>query len=95
MANGDLVKEITKLKNQGGKDVIAYGCATIVSALIKHGLIDEFQLFINPTAIGNGMTIFKELDSKQNLTLVKSTSFDCGIVVLNYKPKTTHRQSIP
>jgi len=33
------------------------------------------------------MTIFKELDSKQNLTLVKSTSFDCGIVVLNYEPK--------
>jgi len=87
LAKGDLVDEITKLKKQDGKDIIAYGGATFVSALIKQGLIDEFHLFINPTAIGNGMTIFKELNSKQNLTLVKSTSFDCGIVVLNYEPK--------
>jgi dihydrofolate reductase len=87
LAKGDLVDEITKLKIQDGKDIIAYGGATFVSALIKQGLIDEFHLFINPTAIGNGMTIFKELDSKQNLTLVKSTSFDCGIVVLNYELK--------
>jgi dihydrofolate reductase len=87
LAKGNLVDEITKLKKQDGKDIIAYGGATFVSALIKQGLIDEFHLFINPTAIGNGMTIFKELDSKQNLTFVKSTSFDCGIVVLNYEPK--------
>jgi dihydrofolate reductase len=87
LAKGDLVYEITKLKEHGGKDIIAYGGATFVSALIKQGLIDEFHLFINPTAIGNGMTIFKELDNKLNLKLVKSTSFDCGIVVLNYKPK--------
>lgn len=87
LTKGDLVDEITKLKQQEGKDIIAYGGATFVSSLIKHGLIDEFHLFINPVAIGDGMTIFKELDSKQNLTLVKSTSFDCGIVVINYEPK--------
>ncbi|MFN6452921.1 MAG: dihydrofolate reductase family protein [Nostoc sp. EfeVER01] len=87
LAKGNLVDEITKLKKQDGKDIIAYGGATFVSALIKQGLIDEFHLFINPIAIGDGMTIFKELDSKQYLTLVKATSFDCGIVVLNYEPK--------
>ena len=87
LAKGDLVDEITQLKKQDGKDIIAYGGAIFVSALIQQGLIDEFHLFINPTAIGNGMTIFKELDRKQNLTLVKSTSFDCGIVVLHYEPK--------
>ena len=87
LAKGDLADEITKLKKQDGKDIIAYGGATFVSALIKHGLIDEFHLFINPAAIGSGMTIFRELESKQDLTLVKSTTFDCGIVVLNYEPK--------
>ncbi len=87
LAKGDLVDEITQLKKQDGQDIIAYGGATFVSALIKHGLIDEFHLFINPAAIGNGMAIFKELDRQQNLTLVKSRSFDCGIVVLNYEPK--------
>jgi dihydrofolate reductase len=84
LAKGDLVDEVTKLKKQDGKDIMAYGGATFVSALIKHRLIDEFHLFINPIAIGSGMTIFKDLDRRQNLTLVKSTSFDCGIVVLNY-----------
>jgi dihydrofolate reductase len=86
LAKGDLVDEITKLKKQDGMDIIAYGGATFVSALINKGLIDEFHLFINPALIGSGMTIFKELDSRQNLTLVKAKSFDCGIVVLNYKP---------
>ena len=87
LAKGDLVEEINKLKKQNGKDIMAYGGATFVSALIKHRLIDEFHLFINPTAIGNGKTIFKEMNTSQNLTLIKSRSFDCGIVVLNYEPK--------
>lgn len=87
LAKGNLVDEIARLKNQDGQDIIAYGGATFVSALIKHGLIDAYHLFINPAAIGNGMPIFKALDSKQNLTLVKATAFECGIVVLRYEPK--------
>jgi dihydrofolate reductase len=87
LAKDDLVDEITKLKKQDGKDIIAYGGATFVSTLIKQGLIDEFHLFINPAAIGNGMTIFKQLNSKQYLSLKKSLSFPCGIVVLCYEPK--------
>ncbi len=87
LAKGDLVEEINTLKKQDGRDIIAYGGATFASALIKQGLVDEFHLFINPVVIGKGMTIFKKLDRKQNLKLVKSRSFDCGIVVLNYAPK--------
>lgn len=85
IARGDLEGEINKLKNQNGKDIIVYGGATFVSSLIKAGLIDEFYLFVNPTVLGKGMTIFKEINSDLNLTLVKSTSYDCGIVVLKYK----------
>jgi dihydrofolate reductase len=92
LAKGDLADEIVKLKEQDGKDIIAYGGATFVSALIKHKLIDEFHFFINPTALGAGMAIFKELDGKQELTLVKSTTFSGGIVVLNYVPKHDQTQ---
>ncbi|MEO8233543.1 MAG: dihydrofolate reductase family protein [Ignavibacteriota bacterium] len=87
LAKGDLVDEITKLKKQEGKDIIVYGGATFVSALLKSGLIDELHLFINPTAIGSGMPIFKELDSNKNFHLKKSIAFECGIVVLNYELK--------
>ncbi len=86
LAKGDLVDEITTLKKQGGKDLIVYGGATFVSALIQQELIDELHLFINPTAIGSGMTIFRGPNYK-NLNLVKSTSFTCGVVVLHYEPK--------
>ena len=87
LAKGDLVDEITRLKNQVGQDIIAYGGATFVSALVKHGLIDELHLFINPSVIGKGMSIFRELDHKQNLKLAQATFFECGIVVLHYEPK--------
>ena len=85
IANGELVEEITKLKNQIGNDIIVYGGGTFVSALIKNQLIDEFHLFVNPSAIGDGMPIFKNLESMQNLTLATAIKFDCGIVVLKYE----------
>jgi dihydrofolate reductase len=50
-------------------------------------LIDEFHLFINPVAIGNGMTIFKDLNKIQKFNLVKSVVFDCGIIGVQYEPK--------
>ncbi len=83
----NVVGEITRLKQQEGQDIIVYGGATFVSALIKHKLIDEFHLFVNPAILGGGMPIFKELDEKQNLAWVKSVAFDCGIVVLHYEQK--------
>lgn len=85
LAKGDLVDEITKLKNQDGKDIYACGGATFVSVLIKHGLIDEFHLFVNPVVLGKGMAIFNELDRKQTLVLESSTAFACGIVGLRYR----------
>jgi len=87
LAKGDLVDEITRLKKQDGNDIIAYGGATFVSALIRNGLIDEYHLLINPSVIGKGLAIFKEVDGIQNLNLVKAKPFDCGIVLLHYEPK--------
>lgn len=85
VVTGDLAEEIHKLKNRDGKDMIVYGGASFDSSLIKENLIDDYHLFINPAAIGNGMAIFTD---RKNLTLVKSVSFDCGIVVLQY---TSHK----
>ena len=87
LAKGELATEINALKNQPGGDLIVYGGGTFVASLIKEGLIDELHLFINPAAIGNGMPIFGGLDTKQNLTLLHTKAFDCGIVVVCYQPK--------
>ena len=83
IATGDLTDEISNLKSLKGKDMIVYGGASFDSSLIRAGLIDEFHLFINPVAIGKGMTIFKDLNEIQKFNLVKSVAFDCGIVELH------------
>ena len=82
-----LVDEISRLKQQDGQDIIAYGGGTFVSALIREGLIDEYHLFVNPIALGRGMTIFEGLEDDLPLTLVEAIPFACGIVVLHYQPK--------
>ncbi len=94
LAKGDLVTEINQLKKQDGKDIIVYGGAGFVSSLVKNNLIDEYHLFINPVAIGKGLSIFGELENSQNLTLEKSIIFDCGIVLHNYKPQKTSSKGI-
>lgn len=87
IATGDLTDEIMKLKSRDGKDMVVYGGASFDSSLIKLGLIDEFLLFINPVAIGNGMTIFKDLNEIQKFNMVKSIAFDSGIVLLHYEAR--------
>ncbi|SIO47791.1 dihydrofolate reductase family protein [Chitinophaga niabensis] len=81
LAKGDLVTEVNKLKAQGGKDIIVYGGASFVSALIKERLIDEYHLIINPTILGSGVPIF---NGRQDLTLISARSYGKGMVVLVY-----------
>lgn len=80
------IERITELKKQPGKDIITYGGAGFASSLIKHDMIDEYHLFVNPVVLGNGMTIFKELE-RENLELIKTTTSSTGIVILYYQPK--------
>ena len=87
IVTGDLKDEITKLKNQEGSDIIVYGGVSFDFSLIKEKLIDEFYLFVNPVVIGNGKTIFKDLEETQRFTLIESIGFDCGLVLLHYEVK--------
>jgi dihydrofolate reductase len=86
LAKGDLVEEITRLKKQPGKDIIVLGGAGFVSSLIKEGLIDEYHLIVNPTAMGNGMTIFNSLDRIQKFSPIQAKLYKGGKTVLSYKP---------
>jgi dihydrofolate reductase len=89
IATGELKDEISNLKNQEGNDgdIIVYGGASFDSSLIKENLIDEFYLFVNPVALGNGKTIFRDLNEIRKLIFVESITFDSGIVLLHYKVK--------
>jgi dihydrofolate reductase len=81
--NGDLSTTVTKMKNQQGKDIIVYGGASFVSSLISLNLIDEYYIFVNPVAIGNGLSIFK---AKKGLQLTSSVALKNGTVFNKYLP---------
>ena len=83
LAKGDLQEEVNAVKNQDGNDIIVYGGANFVSNLIAADLIDDLHLFVNPTAIGDGLKIFSR---RTKLLLEKSTQYECGINVFLYKP---------
>lgn len=86
LAKGELQAEVNQLKNQSGKDLIAYGGGQFVSSLIREKLIDELHLFVNPAVIGSGMPIFQAVTELQQYSLLHAQAFSCGIVVLTYKP---------
>ena len=81
--NGDLAAVVPQLKNQQGKDIIVYGGASFASSLIRLDLVDEYYIFRNPVAIGNGLSIFKE---QKLLELVSAIAFKNGIVFNKYLP---------
>ena len=87
LAKGNLADEIANLKKQNGKDIAVVGGAGFVSSLIKEGLIDEYHLIVNPTAIGDGMTIFHSLNEIRKFTPIQAKLYSGGKTVLSYKPK--------
>jgi dihydrofolate reductase len=86
LAKGNLAEEIASLKKQNGKDILVFGGAGFVSSLIKEGLIDEYHLIINPTAMGSGMTIFNSLNEIQRFSPIQAKLYPGGKTVLSYKP---------
>jgi dihydrofolate reductase len=87
LAKGNLAEEIADLKKRDGKDIAVVGGAGFVSSLIKEGLIDEYHLIVNPTAIASGMNIFNLLDGIQKFTPIGAKLYSGGKTVLSYKPK--------
>lgn len=86
LAAGDPASVIRGLKEQPGKDILVYGGARFVSGLIRENLIDEYHLFVNPVAIGKGLTIFGSVEGKFKLELAGVQGFACGIAVVQYRP---------
>lgn len=82
--NGPIVETIGQMKRQDGKDILVYGGAGFVSSLIENRLIDELSLFVNPVAIGRGLSIFSQ---RTPLALIKSVEYASGVVINTYKPR--------
>jgi dihydrofolate reductase len=86
LLKGDLATEVRKLKNEPGPDIVILGSGSIVSQLAQEGLIDEFQIVVNPIILGKGRTMFDGVKETVTLKLVKSRVFGNGNVVQDYEP---------
>lgn len=83
----ELVKEeIEELKRQDGKSILI-GSPSMIDALAKLGLVDEFQISVHPVVVGSGLRLFKDISERIDLHLLKTKTFDCGAVTLYYEPR--------
>ncbi|KAF0811459.1 hypothetical protein IGB42_04077 [Andreprevotia sp. IGB-42] len=82
--NGDLASAVGTLKQQPGGDIIVFGGVGFASALVAANLVDEYQLFVNPAALGAGEGIFGSQRDGLPLRLIRSTAYSCGMVVNRY-----------
>lgn len=86
LLSGDVVKELTRLKEQPGKDITVPGSATLVRTLLRDGLLDELTLLQFPVVLGAGKRLFPHGTDPAGLTLVRSHTHDTGVVSLTYAP---------
>ena len=82
----EIVKEgILELKQQAGKSILV-GSPSLIVALGQLDLIDEYQLSVHPTVVGSGLPLFKNVDERIDLKLLKTKTFGCGAVIHYYEP---------
>jgi dihydrofolate reductase len=85
LLKGDLPDEVRKMKDTS-EGIVILGSGTIVSQLAQANLIDEYQLIVNPIALGAGRTLFEGMKSQLRLKRTQSRTFKNGNVLLTYKP---------
>jgi dihydrofolate reductase len=77
---GDLANQITCLKQQPGKVIMAHGGAGFAQSLVRTGLVDENWLLVHPVALGRGQPLFSELPHREAFELVEASVFPSGAV---------------
>jgi dihydrofolate reductase len=81
-------EEIVQLKQKAGKDIIV-GSPSMILEFGQRGLVDEYQLSVHPTVVGNGLSLFRNIKDRIDLKLLKTKTFGCGAVTLYYEPAST------
>lgn len=86
LIKGNVAEELTKLKQQPGKNIGITGSPTLVRSLLREDLLDELSLLVHPLVVGGGKRLFVDGTAQKPLKLVESKTFDTGVVYLTYQP---------
>jgi len=85
VVKGDMAAAMRNMKNEPGEDMAIMGSGSIVSQLAQEGLIDEFQIVVNPLVLGQGRTMFQGVTKKLSLRQTRTRTFRNGNVLLCYE----------
>ena len=82
----NVAEEISRLKEQPGKDISISGSPTLVRSLLQENLLDELRLMVHPIVMGSGKRLFEDGSDQKALELVDSKTFSTGVLYLTYQP---------
>jgi dihydrofolate reductase len=82
----DVAGDVAALKKSDGGDILVYGSATLVKALLHHDFIDELRLMVFPLSIGGGLRLFDDNRELKKFRLKHSRAIDNGVLILEYQP---------
>ncbi len=82
LIRGNVVEELTRLKQQPGKNITILGSGALVQSLLRDDLIDEYRIMVFPVVVGSGKRLFRDGSDTKVLRLVETKSFSSGVVVL-------------
>jgi dihydrofolate reductase len=82
----NLTDQITAIKNQPGSDILLYCGPGLLATLTELGLIDQYMVYVNPTALGKGVHLFGQLTGALQLRLRQAKTFNSGTILATYQP---------
>lgn len=86
VVKGDIAAAVREMKESPGPDMALMGSGSIVSQLTQAGLIDVYQIVVNPIVLGSGRTMFEGVNKKVPLRLTEKRTFQNGNALLCYEP---------
>jgi dihydrofolate reductase len=86
IVKGNVAAELTRLKQQPGKDIAIFGSSDLVVSLLGMGLVDELRIMVHPVVLGAGRSLFRTAPERLHLRLVEARPFRSGSVLLTYRP---------
>jgi len=84
LLKGEPAEEVRKLKREVGPDLVILGSGSIVSQLAQAGLIDGYQIVVNPIILGRGKSLFETVTRRLDLRLIDRKPFRNGNTVLTF-----------
>jgi len=88
LLKGDVAKEIAKLKRENGGHIMKYGVTALDRTLLDTKLVDEYDLWMMPTCVGQGKRAFADIEAdKLDLELLRTHRFTNGVMALTYRPR--------